>query len=47
MPKMASSYLSPPFGLWPRKWVWASAGKKRLAAACGKPNALLAPPKGG
>ena len=34
---------------WPRgaeKWVRASARKRRLAAACGKPNALLAPPKG-
>ena len=30
-----------------KKWVRASARKKRLAAACGKPNALLAPPKGG
>lgn len=29
------------------KWVRASARKRRLAAACGKPNALLAPPKGG
>ena len=35
---------------WPRgaeKWVRASARKRRLAAACGKPNALLAPPEGG
>ena len=29
------------------KWVRASPAKKRLAAACGKPNALLAPPVGG
>ena len=29
------------------KWVRASARKRRLAAACGKPNALLAPPVGG
>lgn len=35
---------------WPRgaeKWVRASARKRHLAAACGKPNALLAPPEGG
>ena len=29
-----------------KKWVWASARKRRLAAS-GKPNALLAPPEGG
>lgn len=29
-----------------KKWVWAPARKKRLAAR-GKPNALLAPPEGG
>ena len=28
-----------------KKWVWAPARKKRLAAS-GKPNALLALPKG-
>ena len=34
-----------PSALGSQKWVWASARKKRLAAS-GKPNALLALPKG-
>ena len=34
-----------PSALRPKKWVWASARKMRLAAS-GKPNALLALPKG-
>ena len=35
----------PTSAVWPQKWVWASARKKRLAAARSKPNALLAPPE--
>ena len=41
--RFSSLYLRPLAA----KWVRASARKRRPAAARGKPNALLAPPKGG